>query len=468
MTSSQPVYVTRAPGGDHAHLVVRRCGGPRSCDAVTRVLPRGRRPGHLRRRAGAAPPFDPGYEKSGLSTSTTPTQTGDERIVEYQRADDPPRRSRLTPRAAGSTTSPRTTTAACCFGPDGDLYAGMATGRRRRSGADRPGPGQPLGKLLRIDPREGLRGRGARLATRGASRSAGRPGLDRRRRPGRARGDRRRDRGAVPLAAIHPNFGWSAFEGTGLFNADQQAPSAIPPVYEYGRDGGCSVTGGYVVRDPGLESLYGRYLYGDFCEGELHSSRRAVPRARDDRALGLRVEQLSSFGEDVEAAFVVSLAGQVVAAQCHGHEGANLCFDGGARAGFAPRVRGCADRGRRSRSEAEARRGAGRRPRLARSRVRRAGLRRRRPARANLLFVVEQPGRSGSPRRQDGQPRLPRHPRPGLLRRRGGPALGRLRPGTRATGASTSTTSTGPGTSRSTASAARRATRPKASAHARR
>ena len=33
----------------------------------------------------------------------------------------------------------------------------------------------------------------------------------------------------------------------------------------------CAVTGGYVVRDEALRSLYGRYLYGDFCVGELRS-----------------------------------------------------------------------------------------------------------------------------------------------------------------------------------------------------
>ena len=49
------------------------------------------------------------------------------------------------------------------------------------------------------------------------------------------------------------------------------------------------------------------------------------------------------------------------------------------------------------------------------------------------------PGRA---RRQDAQARLPRHPRPGPVRRRAGAALGRLRPRLRsATGASTSTTS---------------------------
>jgi hypothetical protein len=95
------------------------------------------------------------------------------------------------------------------------------------------------------------------------------------------------------------NFGWSAYEGTARFNDDQRAPNAVPPVLVYGHDSGCSITGGYVVRDPSLETLYGRYLYGDFCAGQLHSfTARPDREATDDRPLGLQVPSLSSFGED--------------------------------------------------------------------------------------------------------------------------------------------------------------------------
>ena len=81
----------------------------------------------------------------------------------------------------------------------------------------------------------------------------------------------------------------------------------------YGRDEGCSVTGGYVVRDPALTSLYGRYLYGDFCEGALRSFTAAPGRpAADDRELGLDVAGLSSFGEDVDGhVYATSLEGPV-------------------------------------------------------------------------------------------------------------------------------------------------------------
>jgi hypothetical protein len=113
--------------------------------------------------------------------------------------------------------------------------------------------------------------------------------------------------------AAGANFGWSAFEGTKRFNADQEAPHAIEPVLVYGRDGGCSVTGGFVVRDPELRSLYGRYLYGDYCEGELRSfTARPGAEATDDTPLGQQVPGLSSFGEDVAGhIYATSLEGPV-------------------------------------------------------------------------------------------------------------------------------------------------------------
>ena len=75
-------------------------------------------------------------------------------------------------------------------------------------------------------------------------------------------------------------------------------------------DGFCSITGGYVVRDPGLPTLLGRYLYSDYCVGELRSVDLAAPSG--DAATGLRASNVSSFGEDAcGRLFVLSLNGPV-------------------------------------------------------------------------------------------------------------------------------------------------------------
>ena len=44
-----------------------------------------------------------------------------------------------------------------------------------------------------------------------------------------------------------------------------------PPVFEYALyvDGVCSVTGGYIYRGTEIFSLYGKYIYGDWCTGDI-------------------------------------------------------------------------------------------------------------------------------------------------------------------------------------------------------
>jgi len=54
--------------------------------------------------------------------------------------------------------------------------------------------------------------------------------------------------------------------------------------------------GGFVVRDPGLPSLAGRYLYGDNCASGLESVRLGTPGG--PVATGLSVTALTTFGED--------------------------------------------------------------------------------------------------------------------------------------------------------------------------
>ena len=80
----------------------------------------------------------------------------------------------------------------------------------------------------------------------------------------------------VGLAA---NYGWPCCEGTTRRTASprlRHAGRAPVLTKTHGGDGFCSITGGYVVRDPGLPTLLGRYLYGDFC-----AARAALGRPRE-------------------------------------------------------------------------------------------------------------------------------------------------------------------------------------------
>src|SRR5207248_2517873 len=68
------------------------------------------------------------------------------------------------------------------------------------------------------------------------------------------------------------NFAWGCLEGRHPYNTCNPPPFApVPPVFEYDHSTRCSITGGYVVRDPELTLLDGQYLYGDFCDGEIRS-----------------------------------------------------------------------------------------------------------------------------------------------------------------------------------------------------
>jgi glucose/arabinose dehydrogenase len=320
-----PLYVTQADGDPDHLYVVEQCGriarvpidggeGSTFLD-ISDLVTCGGEQGLL------SVAFAPDYADSARLYVNYTDLEGDSRTVEYRRSPRDP--ASADPDSARELVhiddfAPNHNGGLLLFGPDGQLYLGMGDG----GGAGDPertaqNPDSPLGKLLRID-----------VNHPGAPPEVVALGL---RNPWRFSFDRRTDDlwigdvgqdtfeeiDALPAGGLDaespPNFGWSAFEGTAPFNDDQQAPDAIAPLLVYGREGGCSVTGGYVVRDPELTGLNGRYIYGDFCQGELRSFIADPTReAADDEDLGLDVPSLSSFGEDAAGhIYAVSLEGPV-------------------------------------------------------------------------------------------------------------------------------------------------------------
>ena len=108
------------------------------------------------------------------------------------------------------------------------------------------------------------------------------------------------------------NYGWSVFEGRNHLNAGT-AKGAVPPVIEHTHASGwCSIVGGYVVRDPTVPALDGRYVYGDLCSPRLYSAKLRPGRATSDRPTALSVPSLVSFGEDAAGhVYAVSIDGPV-------------------------------------------------------------------------------------------------------------------------------------------------------------
>ena len=112
------------------------------------------------------------------------------------------------------------------------------------------------------------------------------------------------------------NFGWAPCEGSylaGSGTASCSLAGARSPVINHSNPGGWkAIIGGYVVRDPTVPSLLGRYVYSDAVKGELWSARLAVPAAGEVGATGVATPGASSFGEDAEGClYVTQLGGQV-------------------------------------------------------------------------------------------------------------------------------------------------------------
>jgi glucose/arabinose dehydrogenase len=205
------------------------------------------------------------------------------------------------------------------FGPDGFLYAGTGDGGGAGDAPDNAqNPNSRLGKLLRIDPSTGTVGVysiGLRNPYRFSFDLVSDPGQ-----PRIVIGDVGQDRfeeiDYLSLTAANgANFGWNDFEGFAPYpGAHPPTPNGtVKPIKVYSLGGGaCALIGGYVVRNQRLRPLFRRYVYGDYCTGKIRSLTPRPGGARKDRGTGLRVRELSSFGESADGAlYATSLAGPV-------------------------------------------------------------------------------------------------------------------------------------------------------------
>jgi glucose/arabinose dehydrogenase len=325
---NRPVYVTGPEGADGALFVVERAGRIKAVVGGDEV----RRPFlDIRRRVSCcvgerglfSVAFAPDYASSGRLYVYFTDRNGDIRVDEYRRSgDDPLRAAKGTRRKVLKVRHRRFSNhngGQLQFGPDERLYVGTGDG----GGAGDPSENAQsrrslLGKLLRIDPvpRKGGSGHGIpgtnpfvdgkgrnEIYARGL-RNPWRFSFDGNRLVIADVGqDRREEIDYETLdGARGANFGWDAFEGSARFHSpDASRPPKRHdrPIFDYAHGNGrCSITGGYVVHDPELPALRGRYVYGDLCTGEIRSLVPGLAGARDDRGLGLREPGLASFGED--------------------------------------------------------------------------------------------------------------------------------------------------------------------------
>ena len=334
---NQPVEVKAAPGFPRLMFVVEQEG-------VIRVIQRGRK---LARPFLNIKPivqsggeqgllsigFPPDYRKSKRFYVYYTDSTGDIRIDEYQRrtavvARPNTRRPVITvPHRSNSNHN------------GGQIqFLGrlmyFGTGDGGGSG-DTEGNAQNLnsllGKMIRIDPR---RSGGRNYTVPSDNPFVGRPGRDEiysygLRNPFRWSFDLTGARPRIAIADVGQsqfeeinflneagargaNFGWNRLEGYSEFNppvpAGTRAPSLVLPHSE----GYCSVIGGVVVGDRSVPALRGRYLFTDFCRGEIRSFKPRLGRVDSTRDTGLSASLISSFARGAGGSvWVSSLAGPV-------------------------------------------------------------------------------------------------------------------------------------------------------------
>ena len=289
--------------------------------------------------------FAPDYATSGRLYTYSTDAGGDIRVDQWQRSANPDVASpaRVLVLKIEHSLRSNHNGGALHFGPDGLLYISTGDGG---GGDDPDGNGQTLirggtsdeqstallGKLLRISPSAGggytipadnpFTGRADARGEIWAYglRNPFRFSFD------RATGDlligdvgqddaEEVNFAAAPARGRGANFGWKCFEG--LLPNDGTVPPCtppghVPPVFVYDKAGCQAITGGYVVRDPGLPSLLGHYVYADYCDGVIRS---VVPSTgTGDAPTGLDVADftLSSFGEDAcGRIYVAQLSGAV-------------------------------------------------------------------------------------------------------------------------------------------------------------
>jgi glucose/arabinose dehydrogenase len=82
----------------------------------------------------------------------------------------------------------------------------------------------------------------------------------------------------IDKVVVGGNYGWRCREASHAFDSDcGDAESLLDPLYEYGREAGFSVTGGYVYRGSAIEELEGRYVFGDLGGRIWHVAADAEP-----------------------------------------------------------------------------------------------------------------------------------------------------------------------------------------------
>ena len=127
------------------------------------------------------------------------------------------------------------------------------------------------------------------------------------------------------------NFGWSRYEADEIYKENIVVEYHTHPIYKYANNAsiykvifkikeknvsGCSVTGGYVYRGKQISSLFGKYIFGDYCTGKIFSIKYSNGEISDfidlTEDIGLGNIYLSSFAEDKDGElYLIDYSGSI-------------------------------------------------------------------------------------------------------------------------------------------------------------
>jgi glucose/arabinose dehydrogenase len=216
------------------------------------------------------------------------------------------------------------------FGPDGELYVGFGDGGSAGDPNDNAqNLGVPLGKILRIDPKQvgnasySIPKDNPFVGHAGAFAENWMFGL---RNPWRFSFDRKTgdlwigDVGQgeyeeidyAPRGQAGINWGWSQREGNHEFKGDRPAGARDPIVETTHSNDWCAIVGGYLYRGRAIPALVGSYLYGDNCRPNIDGVVQRGGRVVAGRDMGITVDGLTTFGEDLAGELYVAAIGGTI------------------------------------------------------------------------------------------------------------------------------------------------------------
>lgn len=320
-TFSAPEWVGPVPGDPTTLFLVERTGKIRRIDAATgkvlgTVLDLTSQTSHGNEQGVLGMAFDPAFAKNSRIYVDFTDRGGDTRVVAYTVTDG----------TAGAGQElltvdhpfPNHNGGTVLFDSTGMLLVGLGDGGSAGDPGDRAQDlNTDLGKILRIDP---MTGEGAQDNPFPSSPKVWALGL---RNPLRFSFDTNGDlylgdvgqNKVEELDVVPPrfqrgaNYGWSVFEGNERFKPDRQivlpGPLIAPALTYAHADGACSLTGGQVYHGTRLPALQGKYVFGDYCEGDLLVVSRTATGVTPSQKLGVKVEGLSGIGHDANGELLV-------------------------------------------------------------------------------------------------------------------------------------------------------------------